>query len=303
LKIELVIDVSNKDYYKSTSIIKTNIKYDFLNKKNIKNKYKNIIYLNQNEEITELCFLNKYSTKSSGLFRSEFNDIYSILEENGSSEVFLCSDDPSVLYEIKASIVKNKKEVYRFESEYDIPAYQCLFALNNLNLNSYKSNEYNINLYGLKTPNINDVKSIINYCENIFNLKYPLKQLNIYMIDELAFPGAESHGSILLKSGNENNNWLLAHEIIHMWIGNIIFIPSWDFYWFKEAITEWFTYKYFNSSDYNTKIYGKMAKEIEIINQKKSVLNIIQQYINDYKYQTIPKKEIIKHFNLLTKFK
>lgn len=90
--------------------------------------------------------------------------------------------------------------------------------------------------------------------ESIFVEPYPLDKLDIIALPFLSDGAMENFGlitiqstHILLESLNDKERTksirqLIAHELIHHWIGNNVSFDEWDHLWLNEAFATWFAY-------------------------------------------------------------
>ncbi|KAF7637818.1 hypothetical protein Mgra_00002792 [Meloidogyne graminicola] len=91
------------------------------------------------------------------------------------------------------------------------------------------------------------VKSL-NYFENYFKIPYPLKKLDIFGVPSLRVAAMENWGLILCRQQNlfyiegvqayrdkQFVTDVLAHEIAHMWFGDLVTMEWWDDLWLNEG--------------------------------------------------------------------
>jgi hypothetical protein len=98
-----------------------------------------------------------------------------------------------------------------------------------------------------------DVASkILPSVESLFEHPYPLDKLDIVSLPFLSDGAMENFGLITIQSGHillqslSNKNathtvrQLIAHEIIHHWLGNNVSFDEWAHLWLNEAFSTWF---------------------------------------------------------------
>ncbi|VDK84431.1 unnamed protein product [Litomosoides sigmodontis] len=89
---------------------------------------------------------------------------------------------------------------------------------------------------------------LLIYYENFFSIPYPLKKLDIFTVPELRVLAMENWGLITVRQKlmlyNERLNSLrerrvvtdvIAHEIAHMWFGNLATMRWWNDLWLNEG--------------------------------------------------------------------
>ncbi|OZC12116.1 hypothetical protein X798_00635 [Onchocerca flexuosa] len=89
---------------------------------------------------------------------------------------------------------------------------------------------------------------LLIYYENFFSIPYPLKKLDIFTVPELRVLAMENWGLITVRQKlmiyNQRLNSLrerrvvtdvIAHEIAHMWFGNLVTMRWWNDLWLNEG--------------------------------------------------------------------
>lgn len=95
---------------------------------------------------------------------------------------------------------------------------------------------------------------LLRKIESIFNTPYPLDKLDIIALPFLSDGAMENFGLIMVQSSHilveslsdkqqlKQIRQLVAHELIHHWIGNNVSFDEWDHLWLNEAFATWFAY-------------------------------------------------------------
>uniref|UniRef100_A0A915AP34 Peptidase M1 membrane alanine aminopeptidase domain-containing protein n=1 Tax=Parascaris univalens TaxID=6257 RepID=A0A915AP34_PARUN len=92
------------------------------------------------------------------------------------------------------------------------------------------------------------VCKLLLYYEDFFSIPYPLKKLDIFAVPELRVLAMENWGLIMVRQKlvvyNPHMNSLrerrvvtdvLAHEVAHMWFGNLVTMRWWNDLWLNEG--------------------------------------------------------------------
>ena len=99
------------------------------------------------------------------------------------------------------------------------------------------------------------LERIIVFFNDFFEIPYPLPKLDMIGIPNFPFGGMENWGLVTLNqytSLSERENRLgsaeiairnvLAHEVSHMWFGNLVTMSWWDDLWLKEGMASLLSY-------------------------------------------------------------
>ncbi|BFZ00931.1 hypothetical protein BsWGS_03970 [Bradybaena similaris] len=107
-----------------------------------------------------------------------------------------------------------------------------------------------------KTRYVLDVAvKIHDFFEDYFDVKFPLPKQDIVAISNFPLGAMENWGLILcrdmflLYEERVTNEWhwrlvprVVAHEIAHMWLGNLVTQEWWNEFWLKEAFVSYFDF-------------------------------------------------------------
>ena len=94
-----------------------------------------------------------------------------------------------------------------------------------------------------------DIPSIFNAVQTYFASPFPYQKLDFLILPVYGGAGMENVGLITLhqdwvsfsdnEMGSYSSHKLVAHEIIHMWFGNLVSMAWWDDLWLNESFSEW----------------------------------------------------------------
>ncbi len=95
----------------------------------------------------------------------------------------------------------------------------------------------------------------LEYCENYYDIPFPLPKVDLIAISDFAFGAMENWGAITFRenlllhyegitsrSGEENITSVIAHEMAHQWFGNLVTPADWKYLWLNESFATYFGY-------------------------------------------------------------
>lgn len=96
-------------------------------------------------------------------------------------------------------------------------------------------------------------KKCINYGEEYTGIKFPIKKMDQIAVPDFAHGAMENYAAITYrenlllvypgitsKAGLETIAEVIAHEIAHMWFGNLVSPSDWKYYWLNESFATLF---------------------------------------------------------------
>ena len=99
-------------------------------------------------------------------------------------------------------------------------------------------------------------KASVAFCERFTGIDYPLEKLDLIAVPAFAFGAMENFGAITFREhyllyaqevtsrgALERNAFIIAHEVAHMWFGDITSPLAWRFVWLNEAFASYLQYQ------------------------------------------------------------
>jgi tricorn protease interacting factor F2/3 len=245
-------------------------------------KGENTIFINFEGELKEVLggiYLSKYKDKEEEkyLITTQFEPIE-------ARKAFPCFDDPdkkatfdltlifpkdlkaiSNTLPIKEEILGEKKKII-FETSSKMSTYLLYIGIGDFYFLEDKYKDVLIRI--VVTPKeklegakfaLENCKKFLSYLEEYFNVPYPLKKLDLIAIPDFAAGAMENWGAITFRenlllvfegitpqSAKERICEVIAHELVHMWFGNLVTMKWWDDLWLNESFATYLAYKAVN---------------------------------------------------------
>lgn len=111
---------------------------------------------------------------------------------------------------------------------------------------------------------------LVEFYQGWLGVPYPFDKLDVVAVPDLAAGGMENPGAVFLRESwatvgagapLEARRWaasLLAHELSHMWVGDLVTMRGWSDVWLNEGLATWLA----------SKALGAWQPEIEIDEMK-----------------------------------
>lgn len=76
---------------------------------------------------------------------------------------------------------------------------------------------------------------LLAFIAEYFQLPFPLKKIDLFAVPDFGFSAMENWGLITFAESAIKNSHVIAHELAHMWFGNLVTPAWWEDLWLKEG--------------------------------------------------------------------
>lgn len=226
-----------------------------------------------------LSFDNDYPHSPYGLYQVKVDDVgylFSQFEADDARQAFPCFDEPSfkIPFTMTLRVPKGHKAVtnapelsrkdegqwtrIQFKPLQPTPSYALAIATGPLDVYPVEGFNFPSNIYavqgreGMETVAQEIIPPLLPYLEDYFGSSYPFDKLDLIAVPNF-WPGAmENPGAITFKESillqdpaAVTNNakarlaYISAHELAHMWFGDLVTLAWWDDFWLNESFATW----------------------------------------------------------------
>ncbi|MEO5988269.1 MAG: M1 family aminopeptidase [Candidatus Eisenbacteria bacterium] len=233
--------------------------------------------------VLEIEFTHQYGTRAVGLYRAVQNNqgyLFTQFESDDAREAFPCWDEPGFKfpYQITLEIpaqhealsntpierqsVKDGWKTLVFKRTPPLPSYLLAIACGPLEFTP---------IPGMRVPTrvvtvqgqkhlagaaLQSTPKLLAALEKWFGTPYPFEKLDLVAVPEFAYGAMENPGAITFRDDillldpatatvgqRRSHASVQAHEMAHMWFGDLVTMQWWDDLWLNESFADWMAAK------------------------------------------------------------
>ncbi len=199
-------------------------------------------------------------------------------EENEARRAFPCIDHPSkkAVFEVEllapegAVAVANTPctstqeiddgyTLYTFDKTPEMPTYLLFFGIGRFEIAQDDSWRIPIRIVSGRGKSryanraLTYTREALSFCEEYIGIEYPIGKMDLIGVPDFAYGAMENFGAITFRENYlyeypgitseqdlERTALIIAHEVAHMWFGNLVSPLDWSYIWLNESFATYF---------------------------------------------------------------
>jgi alanyl aminopeptidase len=253
-----------------------------------------------NRYTLHIVFDGKFNTTSDGMYLSKFeglNYIFTQFEDMYARRAFPSFDEPGFKIPYQVTIMSPEKhtvlsntlvkkrtlkdgwQTVEFNKTKPMPSYLVALAVGELDSYDIPSLSVPGKIYTPKGQAqrtkfaAKNTAGILQNLERYFGTPYPYEKLDFIAVPNFTFGAMENAGLVTYRSSlllledeprlAEQSSTLnvIAHELAHMWYGNLVTMAWWDDLWLNEAFASWMASKVMMDLYPEQNFIGRLVQE------------------------------------------
>jgi len=231
----------------------------------------------------EISFENNFERSGTAIYKTVFRDepyLFTQMQDVHGRSAFPCWDDPefkipwqlTVTSPSRLSVVTNTPAIYseregdhttwRFGRTRPMPSYLMALAVGPLEFVPVSGLQIPGRIVtaqgqsGLAQESAAMSPGLLSALERYFGVPYPYEKLDQFAVPEFVFGGMENAGAIMYRDSivlfspgdisltqKQRLAEVVAHEMAHMWFGDLVTMRWWTDLWLNESFATWISHK------------------------------------------------------------
>jgi alanyl aminopeptidase len=224
-------------------------------------------------------FTQNYSRRAAGLYKAVSEGIpylFTQFEEVDARHAFPCFDEPifKIPYQVRLSVPKDLVGLANtqvagesvdgdwkridFKPTLPLPSYLTAIAVGPFEFVAAEGTAVPVRIVtpkgkaGLAKLAARETPALLAYQETWFDRPYAFDKLDLIAAPEFAFGAMENPGLIVFRDdillsdetrdstvSRRNRQAVIAHELAHLWFGDLVTMAWWDDLWLNESFADW----------------------------------------------------------------